>query len=152
MNYLPVMKIQEYQSRYKSQIMAIFNAHVPQFFAPSERKELDHYLTHELEKYFVIIEKDKVIGCGGINFPDNGREARLSWDMVAPNHMGRGAGGQLVLHRLNIIRQTPGVGSIIVRTTPMTEGFYRRLGFLVKSRQKDYWATGYDLVVMEHPL
>jgi ribosomal protein S18 acetylase RimI-like enzyme len=39
---------------------------------------------------------------------------------------------------------------LIVRTSQFADGFYKKQGFKEVNRIKDYWAKGYDMVLMEY--
>ena len=97
-------------------------------------------------------EEGQIVGAGGINyFPDQG-EARISWDLVHPGYHGKGIGRQLTQYRITKIREQPGIGLIIVRTTQLVCKFYEKLGFELKEIKKDFWAEGFDLYQMEMKL
>lgn len=143
------MIIKAYDPRYYNDVLNIFRQHVPDHFSSVEEKGLKHYLKNEIEDYFVVTVDDTPVAFGGINYLESGREARLSWDMVAPGYTGKGLGKALVEHRLSLIRGNPDVERIVVRTSGQAEGFYRAMGFRVDHRKKDYWAPGFDLCHME---
>jgi len=131
-------------------VLALFRKNTPAWFSPEEEADLTHYLEHEREEYFVAEVDHQLVGCGGINFTDEGTVARLSWDMVDPAHHGTGIGRQLVQWRLKAIRVRPEIHRIIVRTSQMASPFYARLGFTLREIHPDYWARGFDLHLMEY--
>ncbi len=141
--------IRPYTPNDREAILQIFNQNVPDFFAPSELKDLIHYLDHELEDYFVYEEDGALLGAGGINYFPEERKAYISWDFVADAAKGRGIGSQLVTHRLQHIQDNPTIQQIIVRTSQLAYRFYEKCGFTLKETQKNYWAEGFDLYYME---
>lgn len=69
--------------------------------------------------------------------------------MVDPRHQGEGIGGKLLTYRLELLKLTPKIKKIKVRTTQLTHEFYAKYGFALVNTQKDYWAKGLDLYEME---
>ena len=63
--------IRKYDIKDKPALIALLKLHVPDYFAASEVNEYNHYLEHEIEDYFVVIENNVIIGAGGINFSPN---------------------------------------------------------------------------------
>lgn len=141
--------IRPYQPVDFQEVIGVFNTNVPDFFDPSETQDLFHYLEQEIEDYFVIIKDAQIVGAGGINYDTDGITARLSWDFLDRNMQQNGAGTLLTRHRILHVQQLPHIQRLIVRTSQMAEGFYQKMGFEVKERLPDYWAKGFDLVLME---
>lgn len=130
----------------KNQLIKLFQLNTPGYFAPAEEKDFSTYLEQLVDAYFVIEEKGDIIGCGGINYGiDEGKSARLSWDIIHPKKHGQGYGSALVKHRLNEITKHSNVERVIVRTTVEAEKFYEKFGFVLKHAEKDFWADGFEL-------
>jgi len=144
------MEIISYEPKYKEQVLALFDANCPFYFAAEERNDFDYYLDHQLELYFVVLENETVLGCGGINFENE--TAIISWDMIDPNHHKKGIGSLLLQHRINTIKSLDGMTKIVVRTSQHTDGFYEKNGFTLLEVKKNYWAFGFDLYLMEMEL
>lgn len=141
--------IRFYQPEDEAEVLKLFQLNVPKSFAQSELNDLKHYLVYERESYFVLAKDNRIIGAGGYNLLDEGREARISWDFFHPDYQGRGYGAQLLQHRLKAIKELPSVTRIVVRTSQMAHHFYAKNGFELKDVIPDYWAKGYDLYLME---
>ena len=90
------------------------------------------------------------MGCGGINFSDEAKQAIISWDMLHPDFHGQKLGSHLLQYRLQVISTLPSVEKIIVRTSQHVYPFYEKNGFELLEIQKDYWAQGFDLYAMEY--
>lgn len=131
-------------------LMDLFNANSPKYFALSERNDFERYLKNEVEDYFTVYAKHKIVGCGGMNYKNNRKVAILSWDIIHPAYQKRGIGSRLLQHRLQIIQQEPGIERISIRTSQMTESFYAKNGFRETQRIANYWAPGFDLVEMHY--
>lgn len=144
------MEITLYEPKYKQQVLALFDTNCPFYFAEEERNDFDSYLEHQLELYFVVIENETVLGCGGINFENE--TAIISWDMIHPNEHKKGIGSKLLQHRIDTIKSLDGMTKIVVRTSQHTDGFYEKNGFTLLEVKKNYWAFGFDLYLMEMEL
>jgi len=130
-------------------LVDLLRLNTPLYFAPSEELAYIDYLNLHAEAYFVVETDNGIIGAGGINYGfDNGRTARLSWDIVHPHHHGKGIGAMLTRYRIDEITKNANVDSIVVRTTQLVFGFYQKMGFRLCSIEKDFWAEGFDLYVM----
>lgn len=139
-----------YLPAHKEQLLFLLRLSTPAFFSPEEEKSFVYYLSHEIEQYFVVKVGGEIVGCGGINFDDNGSTGKISWDIIHPDYHGKGYGTLLLQHRLKILKQTPGVNKIIVRTSQHAWKFYEKNGFHLVKQEKDYWAKGFDLYLMTY--
>lgn len=147
LNYEAMIK--PYQPTHQEAVLQLLRLNTPQFFDPSEEADFVHYLTHELEDYFVIEQDGQVVGCGGINYFLDDGVARISWDMLHPEAQGKGWGAKLVQHRIDHIKAQANIETIIVRTSQLAYQFYQKCGFTLQEIVKDYWAKGFDLYQME---
>jgi ribosomal-protein-alanine N-acetyltransferase len=142
--------IREFNQEDKSNVLELFRLNTPAFFSPDEEKDLIFYLDHEIEKYFVVQLDEKLVGCGGINFKENGAVGLLSWDFLHPQVQRMGIGKVLLNHRIDILKSIPTVKKIKVRTSQHAYTFYEKGGFELIEKVKDYWAVGFDLYSMEY--
>ena len=130
-------------------MIELLSANTPDFFDLSEEKDLKVYLEKEVEDYFVVEENHELIGAGGINYFPEERTARISWDIVKPDSQGKGIGKKLTEYRLNHLKNNNKVDLIVVRTTQLVFKFYEKMGFKLMKVEKDFWAKGFDLYLME---
>lgn len=137
-----------YNSSHEAGVFSLIRLNTPAAFAPSEEKDFITYLHDLREQYFVIVQGDDIIGCGGINTADGGSTGVISWDMIHPAYHGQGLGGRLLRHRLEILQRMPDIRQIIVRTSQFAHAFYGKHGFELISIHPDYWAEGYDMYYM----
>jgi len=143
------MTILPYLPSYKPALLRLFDLNCPEYFHPSEKAHFEHYLGHETEDYFIAMNGETALGCAGLNYESDQTVAILSWDMIHPSHHGEGIGRKLVEHRLQRMKDLPGIRNIIVRTSQHTWVFYQKMGFELKERKANYWAPGMDLYYME---
>ncbi len=131
-----------------NRLLYIFDLNTPQYFDPSERAGFENYLRTAEGDNFIVESGAKLLGCGGVCYESDGSTAVFAWAMIHPDHHGKGLGRQLCEYRLQRIRSQPHLKWVIVRTSQLTDGFYRKMGFQLKKVEKDYWAKGYDLYYM----
>ncbi|MDD2983332.1 MAG: GNAT family N-acetyltransferase [Crocinitomicaceae bacterium] len=143
-----MMLIRKFNSSDKNALLEVLRSNTPKFFALSEEKDFNDYLEREIEDYFVVEEDGKILACGGINYFPKEEKARISWDMVDPKSQGKGIGGNLMEHRIQLLKNTADINFIEVRTSQHTSLFYEKMGFELVLVVKDYWAEGFDLYEM----
>lgn len=141
--------IRTYIPEDKAELIELIRLNTPQYFDTSEEDDLNNYLENERETYFVVEQDNKIVGCGGINYENNGTIGIISWDIIDPEHQGKGIGRSLLLHRINVLKNDKQVNSIRVRTSQHTDKFYAKCGFSLEFITKDYWAKDYDLYQMK---
>jgi ribosomal-protein-alanine N-acetyltransferase len=141
--------IRPYEQRDKSDVIGLFNSNTPEFFHPSEEKNLVSYLENEVEDYFVIEQDAMIVGAGGINYFEHEKLARISWDIVSPNSHGMGVGKKLTEFRINHLKERKAIETIVVRTTQIVYKFYEKMGFKLIKVTNDFWAEDIDLYHME---
>lgn len=144
------LTIREYKAADKDNVIAILKLNVPAYFAESEIKDLEDYLENNLEKYFVAVIENQIIGAGGINFEDNGKTAKISWDFIDPKFHGKGLGQSLLKYRIDLVKSIDNSITIMVRTSQLAYKFYEKNGFILQEIEKDYWAKGFDLFNMTY--
>jgi ribosomal-protein-alanine N-acetyltransferase len=133
----------------KSAVMDMMQLHVPAYFHHDEIADFEHYLTNEIQHYFVVTFSDKIIASGGINLSEDLQTGFISWDIVHPEFQGQSAGSALLQYRIEFLQQQYAVQTIVVRTSQLVYPFYAKHGFVLKSTYPDFWAKGYDMYFME---
>lgn len=130
-------------------ILELLRLNTPQYFHPSEEKDLIDYLDNKRDAYFVVEDDHKIVGCGGYNLGFNkGKAARISWDMIHPDTQGCGIGSLLTNYRIEQLKRQPGIERIIVRTSQLAYQFYAKFEFRLDNIVEDYWSHGYHLYEM----
>lgn len=142
--------IRDYNESDFDKVVQLLELNTPQFFDPSEEQDFINYLLNEREDYFVVEKENEIVGVGGVNYNvGKQKETRFSWDMVHPKKKGLGIGQSLVEYRVALVKRI-GKGKIItIRTSQLAFLFYEKFKFELKSVEKDYWAKGLDLYLME---
>lgn len=138
-----------YTSIHQPKLLEILRLNTPAFFDASEEDSFIAYLNNEIEHYFVVEQAGQIVGAGGFNFVEEGKIARISWDLFHPSVQGKGLGKALIYYRIEQIQQNLRAEIICVRTSQLVYQFYEKIGFELTEIVKDYWAVGYDLYYME---
>ncbi|MCG9972778.1 GNAT family N-acetyltransferase [Christiangramia crocea] len=141
--------IRRYVPEDKSKVKDLLKRNTPEYFDPSEERELEKYLDEEIEDYFVFEQNSQIVGAGGINYFPKEKLARISWDIIDPELQGQGIGRKLAQHRIDHIKKNTGVDLIIVRTSQLAYRFYEKMGFELEKIERDFWAKGFDLYQMK---
>ena len=142
------MIIRTYQDSDKAHVLNLLRENTPLYFAPNEEIDFERYLEKEIEDYFVVTQNSEIVGCGGINYFNEQRIARLSWDIVKPSAHGKGYGLELTVHRRELLKKNKNVDVIVVRTSQHTYIFYEKMGFELSNISENFWAIGFDLYEM----
>ncbi len=143
------MKIRGYVNDDKPTVIKLLEMNIPEFFAASEVADFENYLIQQLEDFFLVEDKERIIGAGGINYFPKINTARLSWDFIHPDFKGQGIGKDLTEFRIELIKKNPEIKTIEVRTSQLAYQFYEKLGFKLIKTEPDFWAEGFDLYHME---
>jgi ribosomal protein S18 acetylase RimI-like enzyme len=146
------MTIREYAANDRENVLRLLRLNTPQYFAPSEEKDLEYYLDNHADHYFVIESGGEVLGCGGFNFSDDRTVGKISWDIFHPDHQGKGLGSALTRYRIERLKEYDSLRIISVRTSQVAFKFYEKFDFRLREVVKDYWAEGFDLYRMDFPV
>lgn len=145
------MEIREYQPSDHAACLQIMQSNTPEYFHAGDLADFAEFLENLPGPFFVVMDpKAGLIACGGIAFGrTTSTEAILCYGMVTRTRLQRGIGSALLRKRLEFfLPRAPQVERIVVNTTQMTEGFFRKFGFLVIERERDGFGTGLDRVSM----
>lgn len=145
-----MLKIREFKSSDTPFLIEVLRLNIPQYFAESEVDDLQEYLEYKTEMYFVAEIEGNIIGGGGINYADDYRTGKLSWDFVDPKFQGEGVGTKLLNHRINLLKSMQSMRTIVVRTSQFAYKFYEKNNFVLDSIVRDYWSEGIDLYNMKY--
>lgn len=143
------MVIREYTSSDNENIINLLKLNTPQYFAPEEEQDLRDYFVNDIDRYYIVEDNGNIIGSGGFNITNEGKNAAISWDIIHPDYQGKGVGRLLTQYRIDRIKEIDTVENISVRTSQLVFKFYEKFGFVLKEIAKDYWAEGIDMYRME---
>ncbi|MCO5260620.1 MAG: GNAT family N-acetyltransferase [Crocinitomicaceae bacterium] len=143
------IEILPYDSSYKLSLLHLLELNTPHYFAPEEKADFEAYLEQFVEDYSIVKVGNKVVGCGGVNYAENGRLGKLSWAIIHPDFQGKGIGTHLLKYRVKKLKSVKQVEQIVVRTSQLVYQFYEKNGFQLKEIVENYWAEGLDMYYME---
>ncbi len=128
-------------------MLNVFQANTPDFFDPSEQKELEQYLEEHGNSYFVALENDQLVGGAGFHLEDN-HTGRISWVLFDPNFQHQGFGSELVQMCIDELRKIDTVNVITAWTSNAAFHFFEKFGFETVDFQGNFWGPGLDLYKM----
>jgi N-acetylglutamate synthase-like GNAT family acetyltransferase len=143
------MMIRPFQVTDTAPLLQLFRWNTPEYFGEEEVAHFEIYLASQPTDFFVM-ELDKVIvGCAGYSYQEAILTGQVSWFVFHPEYQGQGLGTKILNFCLAQLKKEQKMQKIIVRTSQLVEGFFSKAGFKTTYKEKDYWAPGYDLYVME---
>ncbi len=153
-------KIRPYQKSDKEVLMNMFRQHIPTYFAPEEEAHFEHFLDHDAKKYFVLTLKNEksdegeIVACGGFKLVNEKNFTKVNrvWDFVKNDEMNKGYMSFLTEYRLKQLVKKYKASVVYVRTSQFASNFYKKHSFVVETVVQDYWAKGFDLILMRKDL
>jgi ribosomal protein S18 acetylase RimI-like enzyme len=141
--------IRPYSQNDRKELLAILNANVPLFFHPDEVHDFSRYLDTHADFYLVCQEDDRIQGGSGWYYHRAEKLGSVSWVFCRPDGQGKGYGTRLVEHCLALLREEKDLAKVVVRTSQLAFKFFQKFKFEVVRTEKNYWASGFDLYLME---
>lgn len=138
-----------YTSNNKQTLIEIFNLNVPIYFAPHELKEFLSYLEIKSDTYLCIYNGNKIVGGVGYDCKEEDKSGRINWIFVHPNCKGHGLGKEAVEFCIAKLKEDERVEKLIIRTSQLAYKFFESFYYKLIKIEKDYWAPGLDLYLME---
>ena len=140
--------IRPYKPADRAKLIEVFMLNVPKHFDPKEVNDLEGYLDKLPETYYTIEVDGTIVGGVGC-VVEQDLSGSITWIFMHPNYAGQGLGRAAVEHCLSILKNDERVNVFKARTSQTAYRFFEKMGFQVKAIQKDYWAEGLDLYVVE---
>ena len=141
--------IRPYTISDKENLIHIFNLNVPDYFHQTELSEFVSYLDVKAKTYCVIELNGEIIGGIGYEVRQSDRSGRINWMFLHPGFSGLGYGKEAALACISLLKTQQDVDVLIVRTSQFAFKFFEKLGYKLISQEKNYWAPGLDLYLME---
>lgn len=138
-----------YTPNNKQSLIEIFNLNVPLYFAPHELDEFLSYLKVKSETYLCIYHDNKIVGGVGYDYKEEDKSGRINWIFVHPDFKGYGLGKEAVEFCIAKLQNDVRVQMLVVRTSQLAYKFFECFNYKLVKTEKDYWATGLDLYLME---
>ncbi len=149
------IQITEYTNDWRHHCLDAFISNVPDFFTEAEVTQYESWLDLLQEEkngsyYFVVISGNTLVGCGGFGYDEKKNEATFAWGFVHRTFHKQGFGKQLLIYRLNKIRELYPGASIILDTTQHSKPFFERYGFVTVKYTENGYSNGmhrYDMIL-----
>lgn len=134
------MRFRPYVPADRDACLALFDSNVPAYFAPSERDDYAAFLDGDGVPYFLLVEGERALACGGVAISADG-EARMCWGIVDGARHRERLGTRLLLERL-VAGADLGASRAGLDTIPKTVPFFARFGFRVVREVPDGYGPG----------
>jgi N-acetylglutamate synthase-like GNAT family acetyltransferase len=144
------MEFIKYNDLYKEACLEIFKSNTPKYFEEYEYVDFKKWLDEgQMDKYWVILKDEKIVGCGGIFVSDDKKEGGFAWGMIHKDLHGQGIGREFGKFRIKELQRMTNY-RIRLCTSQHTFRFYEKLGFETYKFKKDGFSKGldrYDMVL-----
>jgi predicted GNAT family N-acyltransferase len=143
--------IEVYNPKYKAECLLVFKSNMPKYFLQEELNDFDKWLDEETSngRYFVCLQENQVVACGGYFYDDDRQKAGLSWGMVNETLHGTGIGTQLTKFRIQEMKATFPEATYMIDTSQHTAPFYEKMGFVNKEITPNGFGEGMHKHYME---
>ncbi len=153
--------IRPYLPKDRLACISIFKSNCPKYFNASELEGFKVWLdgqdqgklaygNSEAENYFVVLIKERIVGCGGYYIKTENLEARMAWGMIHSDYHLKGSGKSLFQFRLEDIANKYPNSGISLDTSQHTFRFFERLGFEVNEIIPNGFGPGLDQYEMKY--
>ncbi len=150
--------IRPYEEKDKLQCLIAFKSNVPMYFTEDEVLDYENFLDSYIikqntsdyrTKYFVLLIENQLVACGGFGDRYLDGKLTLTWGLVHIDFHKKGLGKELLLFRLNRIKEQFPEASVSIDTIQHSAGFFEKYGFKTIKITNDFYAKGlhrYDMV------
>lgn len=142
------MQIRPYSIADRDACLNVFRSNVPRYFGVDEEAEFAAFLLDTGGAYYVLLDGEQVIGCGGYHVSEDRLRAGLTWGMVMRERHGAGLGRLLLIYRLGELWQHAPHAVVVINTSQHTAPFFEKHGFVSVQMTRDKFAPGLHEVIM----
>jgi GNAT superfamily N-acetyltransferase len=146
-----VMDTRAYATTDRESCLEILAENTPEYFVPADRASLDEFLSNLPGPYFVVVDRDCIVACGGWA-SGQADDVVLTWGMVRRALHRKGIGRALLRFRLDAIEREAQAKVVRLHTVQLVQGFFAREGFVVVGVEPNGFGPGLDQVTMERRL
>jgi predicted GNAT family N-acyltransferase len=146
-----MITIEIYSPKYKADCLLVFKSNMPKYFLLEEYNDFNEWLDEKTldDRYFVCLQDNQVVACGGYFYDDDRKKAGLSWGMVNAALHGTGIGTQLTAFRVQEMKETFPNSTYMIDTSQHTAPFYPKMGFVTQKVTPNGFGEGLDKHYME---
>jgi predicted GNAT family N-acyltransferase len=143
--------IEVYHPKHKEACLVVFKSNMPKYFLLEELTDYDQWLDEKASngRYFVCLQENQVVACGGYFYDEDREKAGLSWGMVNAELHGTGIGTQLTTYRVQKMKEAFPDSTYMIDTSQHTAPFYERMGFVTQEVTPNGYGEGMDKYYME---
>ena len=127
-------------------LLQIFDANVPQAFAPNERADFEAFLDSRPQNYWCVLYGGSLVGAFGVTVLGSGH-ASLNWILLSPKHHGLGLGMRMINHA-RLVAQKAGCHVMTIAASHVSAPYFERFGAHAQIRTRNGWGPGMDRVDM----
>ncbi len=140
------MTFRAYTASDRDTCLRLFDALVPEYFAPNERADYEQFLAGVPQTYRLAIRGNDILAAFG--FVIDGTRGRIQWIMTANTARGTGIGGGMMSYVLDAARDA-GVRCIDIAASQKSASFFAHYGATQKKVTIEGWGLGLDRIDME---
>ena len=142
------MLVRHYGNADRADCLRAFDSNAPRCFLPEERIQFERFLDQLPGPYFVIVDVDDVVACGGFATGRVASQADICWTIVHRDHQGHGVGHFLMTTCVAEILELEPLKSVRLETSQHTRAFFERWGFRAVEVVPNGLGPGLDRVEM----
>lgn len=152
------ISILPYSPEYRQGCIDAFVSNTPKYFTLEEVGQFREWLDYlegitdlypgEENRYFVVLQNQQLIACGGFGYNPSTKKATLAWGLVHNDQHKQYIGSALLSYRLNQIATLFPEATVQLDTTQHAYAFFERHGFEVEKITNDSYSPGlhrYDM-------
>ncbi len=144
--------IRSYEIGDRKKLLEILWRNVPTYFDTSEVNDFESFLDHEGQRYFTLEMQGEIVGGAGCLVERDKGIGLVRWIFFDPSHTGSGLGKAMMEHCMGVFKSEAAIRKLVVNTSQLSYRFFEKFGYKVVKVQKEYWAPGLDLYLMERGL
>lgn len=154
----PTLRIYNHKDRIAC--LNAFISNVPRYFTRDEISLFEAFLDkfqnvqdgkrEDGTHYYVLLENERVIGCGGFGHHENSDIIFMSWGLIHNDLHKKGFREALLKYRIEQIKRIHPEAGIGLDTTQHSYLFFEKYGFRTTKITYDYYEPGmhrYDMVL-----
>lgn len=139
------MNIKQYQPKYLSECLAVFDDNVPSYFAINERQDFIDFLTETPSGYRVVLARELIVGCFGVTEVVPRQSGRISWIMT--NKIGQGVGPLMINDCIDTAAKFQ-LNKLNIAASHLSCAFFAKYGAQALNFIEDGWGQGMHRIDM----
>jgi hypothetical protein len=142
------MLARSYDVADRADCLRVFDSNAPYYLLPEERIQFEQFLDRLPGPYFVILDDDDLVACGGYATGRVSGDADVCWTMVRRDQHRHGVGNFLMTTCVAGILTTENIQAARLETSQHTRTFFERWGFKAMEVVPGGFGPGLDRIEM----